>query len=82
MPTLTSQQQDDPSQSSSHNPHRLSADISHPMCVISCLLQAVGGLLAQRPHIWIVPLALLGLMIGLGVWGVMKGADSYYASQW
>ncbi len=55
-------------------PHRTS-----PTCCP--LSQAVGRTCRSRPHVWVIPLAILGLMVGLGTWAVLEGASSYAKSE-
>lgn len=39
-------------------------------------VQSIWQLVRSRPYIVLVPLAVLGLMIGLGIWAVENGANA------
>ena len=38
-------------------------------------LKGIGASIRRGPHIIVLPLILLGLMVGLGVWGVMAASS-------
>lgn len=56
----------------------------------ACLTQVLGRLIIKYPHLLIIPLVVLGLLLGLGLWGVdalneSKARDNkesaYYAAE-